>query len=173
METPFLGVSPHLRDAFFPSTITTRELVQNQVEWNEINSTFCSYPFGEGEWQAAKCFAQGGVTFPEITMTYSRIWSKVQFFPMYLTAYTPYQETHSGKANLTNTWSHANQEAMENWVSDKKFLQFYTLIISQLRGSRYFFKAGKHTSDVAQIKWNKCSLYTCQWKLFYFPHKNQ
>lgn len=29
-------------------------------------------------------------------------------------------------------------------------------IISQLQGPRYFFKGGKHTSDVAQIMWNEC-----------------
>lgn len=152
METYFLGVSPHLRNAFFPSTITTWELVQNQVEWNETNSINCSYPFGEaeceGERHAAKCFPQGGVTFPEITRNYSKIRSTVQFSLMYLTAYTPHQETRSEQANLTNTCNW-NQEATENWVSDKKSVQFYTLTISQLRGSRYFFKAGKHTSDVA------------------------
>lgn len=128
MKTSFLRAGPNLRNAFFSSTITTWELVRNKVEWNETNSTFCSYPFGEaeceGEWQAAKCFAQGGVTFPEITMNYSKIWSTVQFFPMYLTAYTLYQ------ANLPITWKQWNQKARENWVSGKKSLQFYTSSLS-------------------------------------------
>lgn len=64
------------------------QLVQKQMESNETNSTFCSDPFGEaeceGEWHAAKCFAQGRLTFPQIIKNHSKIWSTAPFLPMYL-----------------------------------------------------------------------------------------
>lgn len=161
MEISFIGAGPHLRNAGFFFTITTWELVQNQVEWNETNSTFCSYPFAEseceGERQAAKCFAQGGVTFPEITKNYSIF--LIQFFPMYLTAYIPYQETHSGQANPTTTW---NQEARENWVSDKKSLQFYTSSLS-FRAQGTFSKEVNTLLMLHRLREMSVNLYTCQW----------
>lgn len=80
------------------------EEVQKQMESNQTNSTFCHYPFGEAECEAeghaAKCFAQGRLTFPEITKNYSKIWlilvKHAKFSPMYLTAYTSRQEIHPG-----------------------------------------------------------------------------
>lgn len=134
----------------FSSTITTWELVQNQVEWNETNSTFCSYPFGEaeceGEWQAAKCFAQGGVTFPEITTSYSKFFCSI-FSSVFDCLYTISGNTfRTGKPyHHLETVEPRNQGKLSQWQEIFAVLH----IISQLQGSRYFFKGGKHTSDVA------------------------
>lgn len=49
------------------------------------------------------------------------------FSPMYLTAYTPYREIHSGLTITCKQWNH---KARENWVSDEKFLQFHIASLS-------------------------------------------
>lgn len=125
--------SPHLRNVFFSSTTTTTwELVQSQVEWNEANSTFCSYPFGEaeceGERQTVKCFAQGGVTFPEITMNYSKIWSTAQFFCYVFDCLY----TISGNTFRTGKPYHHLQtvEPRSQGKLSQKSLQFYTSPLS-------------------------------------------
>lgn len=64
----------------------------------------------------------------------------------------------TGKShNHLQTTDHKDRE---NWVSDKKHLQFHNT--SQLRSWNYFFQGAKHTSDVTQTYWIKRSLYICQ-----------